>query len=239
MSPTRRTSLLAGVFYLVTFVSIPTLTLYADAKTRGFTTGLGSDSSAVLGAFLEVVVGLAGIGTAVTLYPVVRRYSEQLALGFVTARVLEAAMIFSGVAAIMTLVSLHRSGSGGTDSATLLVAGDALVGTYNWSFMLGQSLMPGLNALLLGTLLYRSGLVARVIPLIGLVGAPIHLTAVVLSFFGVIGQISTWTLLAALPIAAWEFSLGVYLVIKGLRTPSTERQAVDVHRPATPDLLPA
>lgn len=217
MTPTRRTALIAGLFYLVTFVSIPTLALYADAKTRGFTTGLGGDSGAVLGGFLEVVVGLAGIGTAVTLYPVVRRHGEQLALGFVAARVLEAAMIFTGVTAIMSLVSLHRSGSGATDSAALVVMGDSLVSTYNWAFLLGQSLMPALNALLLGTLLVRSGLVARAIPLIGLVGAPIHLTAVVLSFFGVIAQVSTWTLLAALPIAAWEFSLGVYLLVKGFR----------------------
>ena len=233
MNPTRRTALVAGLFYLLTFVSTPTLGLYAVVKGAGYVTGPGPDSGAVLGGFLEVLVGLAGIGTAVTLYPVIRRYGESLALGFVAARILEGAMIFVGVVSIVSLISLRAATAADPGSAgTALVLADSLGAAYNAAFLLGQSLMPGLNALLLGSLLLRSGLVPRGLPLIGLVGAPLHLTAVVLTYFGVLDRISTVTILAALPIAVWEFSLGVYLVVKGFRTPSARPNAgaaVDEH----------
>ena len=147
MSSTRRTALVAGTFYLLTFVSMPTLGLYSGLRATDFLTTSGSDSGAIWGAFLEVIVALAGIGTAVTLYPIVRRQNESLALGFVTARTLEAAMIFSGVASILSLVSLHQDHAG-VEAAT---TGHALVLHYNGVFLLGQSLMPGLNACLLYT----------------------------------------------------------------------------------------
>ncbi|HEY5178577.1 MAG TPA: DUF4386 domain-containing protein [Dermatophilaceae bacterium] len=218
--PTRKTSLVAGVFYLITFVSIPTLGLYSSVKGKDFIVSSGADTGALLGCFLEVIVGLAGIGTAVTLFPVVRRQNEGMALGFVAARTLEAAMIFTGVASLLSLVTLHQDlgTATGANAASLAAIGASHVATYNWAFTLGQSLMPGINALLLGTLMYRSGLVPRVLPVIGLIGAPLHITAVVLTMFGVIDRIGSVALIAALPIAAWEFSLGVYLVVKGFKS---------------------
>ena len=218
--PTRKTSLVAGVFYLITFVSIPTLGLYSSVKGKDFIVSSGADTGALFGCFLEVIVGLAGIGTAVTLFPVVRRQNEGMALGFVAARTLEAAMIFTGVASLLSLVTLHQDlgTATGANAASLAAIGASHVATYNWAFTLGQSLMPGINALLLGTLMYRSGLVPRVLPVIGLIGAPLHITAVVLTMFGVIDRIGSVALIAALPIAAWEFSLGVYLVVKGFKS---------------------
>jgi hypothetical protein len=218
--PTRKTSLVAGVFYLITFVSIPTLGLYSSVKGKDFIVSSGADTGALLGCFLEVIVGLAGIGTAVTLFPVVRRQNEGMALGFVAARTLEAAMIFTCVASLLSLVTLHQDlgTATGANAASLAAIGASHVATYNWAFTLGQSLMPGINALLLGTLMYRSGLVPRVLPVIGLIGAPLHITAVVLTMFGVIDRIGSVALIAALPIAAWEFSLGVYLVVKGFKS---------------------
>lgn len=217
MSSTRRTALIAGLFYLLTFVSMPTLALYSGVRATDYLTNAGaSDSPALLGGFLEVIVGLAGIGTAVALYPVVRRQNRTLALGFVMTRTLEAAMIFAGVAIILTLVALHSTAAD-SDPASLLTTGRALILQFNGVFLLGQSLMPGLNALLLGTLLYRSGLVPRILPTIGLIGAPVHLTAVALTLFTVIDRLSPIAIFAALPIAVWEFSLGVYLVVKGFK----------------------
>ncbi|MEO8517901.1 MAG: DUF4386 domain-containing protein [Dermatophilaceae bacterium] len=219
MSRDRRIALVAGIFYVVTFVSIPTLGLYSSVKGKGFILSSAADTGALWGCFLEVIVGLAGIGTAVTLYPVVRRQNEGMALGFVASRTLEAAMIFTGVASLLSLVTLHQDlgTSTGADAASLATIGASHVATYNWAFTLGQSLMPGINALLLGTLMYRSGLVPRVLPVIGLIGAPLHLTAVILTMFGVIDRIGSVALLAALPIAVWELSLGVYLIVKGFR----------------------
>jgi hypothetical protein len=219
MTSTRKTALVAGVFYLITFVSIPTLALYGPLKNhRDWILGSGSHTGVLVGGFLEVIVALAGIGTAVTLYPVVKRQNEGVALGFVTARVLEAAMIFTGVVSLLSLVTLRQdlggtAGAAGANAAALVTTGASHVAIYNWTFLLGQSLMPGINALLLGSLLYRSRLVPRVIPVLGLIGAPLLICTVIATLFGGIKLGSPE--LAALPIAAWELSLGVWLVIKG------------------------
>ena len=220
MSSTRRTAFVAGLLYLLTFAAIPTLRLYREIKEPGYAVVPASAAAARLGGFLEVLVAFACIGTAVTLYPVLRRQQPGVALGFVAARSLEAAAIFMGVASLMTLVRIHRPAATSAGASALLPGGDALGGLCDMGFLLGQSLMPGVNAVLLGSLLLRSGLVPRIIPLIGLVGAPIHLTAVALTFFGVLAPLSPAAGLAALPIAAWEFSLGVYLVVKGFRPAS-------------------
>ena len=140
----------------------------------------------LVGGFLEVIVALAGIGTAVTLYPVVKRQNEGVALGFVTARVLEAAMIFTGVVSLLSLVTLRQDlgGAAGANAAALVTTGASHVAIYNWTFLLGQTLMPGINALLLGSLMYRSRLVPRIIPVLGLIGAPLLIVAVFATLFG-------------------------------------------------------
>ncbi len=216
--PARTASLVAGLFYVITFVSIPTLALYRPVKDHAdFLVTSGNDSGVLWGAFLEVIVGLACIGTAVALYPVVRRQNEGMALGFVAARTLEAAMIFTGVASMLSLVTLRQPGATGAEAVSLITVGASHVATYNWAFTVGQSLMPGINALLLGTLLYRSRLVPRVLPAIGLLGAPLHLTAVVLHDVRRHRPARPAVALAALPIAVWELSLGIYLIVKGFR----------------------
>jgi hypothetical protein len=219
MGSTRKTALVAGVFYLITFISIPTLALYGPIKNhRDWILSSGSHTAVLVGGFLEVIVALAGIGTAVTLYPVVKRQHEGVALGFVTARVLEASMIFTGVVSLLSLVTLRHDlgGAAGANAATLVTTGASHVAVYNWTFLLGQSLMPAINALLLGSLLYRSRLVPRIIPALGLIGAPILIASVITALFRTDHQI---TVLAVgfLPVAAWEFSLGVWLVVKGFR----------------------
>ena len=220
MSPARKTALVAGVFYLITFISIPTLALYRPVKNHAdWILGSGAGTAVLVGGFLEVIVALAGIGTAVTLYPVVKRQNEGVALGFVAARVLEAGMIFTGVVSLLSLVTLrqHLGGAAGADAPSLVTTGASHVAVYNWTFLLGQSLMPGINAVLLGSLMYRSRLVPRVIPVTGLIGAPLLITAVFATLFGGIEQYSSLAAAAALPVAAWELSLGVWLVIKGFR----------------------
>jgi Domain of unknown function (DUF4386) len=240
VNSTRKTALVAGIFYLITFVSIPTLGLYTSVKGKDFIISSGADTGALVGCFLEVIVALAGIGTAVTLFPVVRRQNEGMALGFVASRTLEAAMIFTCVASLLSLVTLHQNlgTATGANAASLAAIGASHVATYNWAFTLGQSLMPGINALLLGTLMYRSRLVPRVIPVIGLIGAPLHITAVVLTMFGVIDRVGPVALIAALPIAVWEFSLGVYLVVKGFkRCPITDAMLASSTPPAIREVV--
>ena len=221
MTSLRKTALVAGIFYLITFISIPTLALYGPVKNhRDWILSSGTHTGVLVGAFLEVIVALAGIGTAVTLYPVVKRQNEGVALGFVTARLLEAAMIFTGVLSLLSLVTLRHDlgGAAGANAAALVTTGASHVAVYNWTMLLGQTLMPCINALLLGSLMYRSRLVPRIIPIVGLIGAPLLLAAVIAALFsGSIGHVSAFQAIATFPVAAWEFSLGVWLVVKGFK----------------------
>lgn len=213
MTSLRKTSLTAGVLYLITFVSIPTLFLYGPVKRSDYVLGAGPDTAVLIGGLLEVIVALACIGTAVVLFPVVRRQNEGAALGFVGIRILEAATIVAGVVRLLSIVTLRQAGAG----ADAVWTGQSLAAQYHWTFTLGQALLPGFNALLLGSLLYRSRLVPRWLPTLGLVGAPIIFASVLAKYFGVYDELSAWSGLAALPIAVWEFSLGVYLTVKGFR----------------------
>jgi hypothetical protein len=211
MSPLRKTALVAGVLYLLTFVSIPTLALYGPVHDPKYIVGPGPDTGIIFGGVLEIIVALTCIGTAVALYPVVKRQNEGVALGFVGSRVLEASTIFAGVAFILSLVTLRQAGAG----AGALVTSHALVALYDRTFLLGQSFLPVVNALLLGSLLYQSRLVPRVLPIVGFIGVPLLVAADVAVLFGIIDRSASPAALAALPIALWEFSLGVWLVVKG------------------------
>jgi Domain of unknown function (DUF4386) len=128
-------------------------------------------------------------------------------------------MIFAGDVSLLSLVTLrqHLGLAAGANAAALVTTGASHVAIYNWTFLLGQSLMPGINAPLLGSLLYRSRLVPRIIPVLGLIGAPLPITAVIATLFGGTGQGSSLAALAALPVAAWELSLGLWLVVKGFK----------------------
>ena len=127
-------------------------------------------------------------------------------------------MIFTGVASILSIVGLRENLDAGTGGdAASLAAGAAHVAGYEWAFTLGQSIMPAINAILLGTLLYRSGLVPRVLPLLGLAGVPFHLTAVALTMLGVVDRVGVVTGIAVIPVALWELSLGIYLIVRGFR----------------------
>jgi Domain of unknown function (DUF4386) len=218
MTSTRKTALVAGIFYLITFVSIPTLALYGPVKNhRDWILSSGSHTGVLMGGFLEVIVALAGIGTAVTLYPVLKRQNEGFALGFVTSRVIEAGLIFTGVLSLLSLVTLRQDpgGTAGATAASLVTTAASHVAIYKWTFVLGQNLMPGVNALLLGTLMYRSRLVPRVIPVLGLIAGPLLIASVVATMFGGIKLGSP--IVAGLPVAAWELSLGLWLTVKGFR----------------------
>jgi hypothetical protein len=220
MTSTRKTALVAGVFYLITFISIPTLAIYRPIlNNQDWIIGSGGHTGVLVGGFLEVIVALAGIGTAVTLYPVVKRQNEGLALGFVTSRVVEGIMIFTGVVSLLSLVTVHQNlgAAAGANAASLVATGASHVAVYHWTFLLSQSLMPGINAVLLGTLMYRSRLVPRIIPLMGLIGGPLLIIAVFASLLGQHSSLTGLATLPVIPVAAWEFSLGIWLTVKGFR----------------------
>jgi hypothetical protein len=235
MDTTRKLALAAGVLYLLTFAaSIPTLALKTPVVDHAdFILGNGNATPVIWGGFLDFVCAIAGIGTAVALYPITRRYSRTSAIGFITTRTLEAGILVIGAISLLSVVTLRDNAVGG-DPSSLLTTGQSLVAMHDWSFLFGPGFMAVFNALFLATVMYRFRLVPRFIPIMGFIGAPLLLASDLVTLFGGHAQVSSTATLFALPIAAWEFSLGVYMIIKGVKTP-----AIDTDAPAPSPALAA
>jgi hypothetical protein len=213
----RTTAIVAGVCYLITHVtSIGAVILYNPVLNDShFITTSGSSTGVLLGAFLEIILAFGNIGTAVTLFPVVKRYNEGVALGYVALRTLESAIIVVGIMPLLVIVTLKQHLTG--DTASLTTMGNALVAFHNWTFLLGPSFVSGTNTVFMAYLMYQSRLVPRFIPILGLLGGPLVFLSATSVLFGLFGQYSSLTALIALPEFAWELSLAIRLVGWGFR----------------------
>lgn len=185
----------------------------------GYVVGAG-DTRVLLGAFLELLLIIANIGTAVVLFPILKRQNEGLALGYVTARVVESVFIAVGILSLLAVVTLRQDLAGtGSDPATLTTVGRSLVAIKDWTFLLGPGFVVGVgNGLILGYLMYRSGLVPRRMAMLGLVGGPLVCASGIAVLFGAIAPGSAGQFIATIPEFVWELSLGVYLIAKGFKS---------------------
>jgi hypothetical protein len=220
VTPLRRTAFLAGLLFIITFVvSIPAaLVLYTPLLDHtNYIVGNGADARVAVGALLEMVLIVANIGTAVVLFPVLKRQDETLALGYVTARVMESVFIAVGILSVLAVVTLRQDiGAAGGDS--LVIAGRSLVAVHDWTFLLGPGWVVGIgNGLILGYLMFRSGLVPRGMAVLGLIGGPLIILSGTLVLLNVIQPGSAGQVIATIPEFFWELSLGVYLMAKGFR----------------------
>ena len=224
MSSTRKIALVTGIFFVIIIIaSIPAqLVLYVPVlNDPNYVVGAGADSRVFWGAFLEVITALACIGTAVALYPILKKQNEGVALGYVAVRVLEAAIIVVGIVSLLAVVMLRQdlAGAAGADAASLVTAGKSLVAIHDATFLLGPGLLAGLgNGMLLGYLMYRSGLVPRRMALLGLIGGPLVTASGIAVLFGLYEQVSVLAAITALPETAWEATLGIWLIVKGFNS---------------------
>ncbi len=200
MSSHRKIALVTGVFFIITIIPVPiaAFILYAPVlNDPDYIVGAGADTIVRLGAFFEVIIAIAIIGTAVTLFPIVKRQNEGFALGYVAARVFESAVIVVGIISLLSVVSLRSgldpavplqdfAGTAGADAASLVTVGKSLVAIHDWTFLLGPGLVPGVNGILLGYLMYASRLVPRPLALLGLVGGPLLFASGIAVLLGVI-----------------------------------------------------
>ena len=230
---------LTGVLFLITYItSIPAFfVFYAPVlHDPGYITGAGPDTSVLVGAFLELLLIIANIGTAVALFPVLKRQNEVLALGFVTARIVESAFIAVGILSLVTVVTLRQEAAG-ADAASLTLIGQALVALHDWTFLLGPGFVVGVgNGLILGYLMYRTGLVPRPMAMLGLIAGALLCASGVAVLLGVLQQGGAVRTVASMPEFFWELALGIYLTVKGFR-PSAA--ASELARTATDALVPA
>jgi hypothetical protein len=225
----RRTGRIFGWLFIGTFVtSIPARLLFihgvhASWSNMHFVPGNTSTASLKLGAVLEFGLIITQLGTAIVIYPLVRRQSETVSLGYVSARTMESVFAAIGLISIISVVSIAESlgGANGAGATALGTQGNSLVHTYDWAFQWGPGLVAGIgNGVLLGYLMYRSELVPRRMALLGLIGGPILILSFVLKLIGVYDDGSSAAGLLTLPEAAWELSLGVYCAWKGFRRES-------------------
>ncbi len=223
MNSLRRTATIAGWFFIITIVaSIPAAFVFYGPVLNdpNYILGAGADTQVRLGAFLEIITAIAIIGTAVVLYPIVKRQSESIALGYVAARVLESTVIVVGIVSLLSIVTLRQDFAAlpAADATSLATAGKSLVALHDMTFLLGPGLVAGLaNGLMLGYLMYKSGLVPRGMAMLGLIGGPLVFASGIAVLFGLYEQTSPISAIATLPEFAWELSLGIYLIVKGFK----------------------
>jgi hypothetical protein len=220
-SDARKRARIAGILFVVTFISIAALPLYHSVLSdHAFIVGSGGDTHVQLGAVAEIITAIAGIGTAVALYPILRRQSESLALGYVALRIVESTLIAVGIVSLLALVTLRQDlAGGGADRAVVMLNGRSLVAVHDATFLLGPAFCAAIgNGLMLGYLMLRSGLVPRRFAMFGMAAGSLALLTAVLVLFGAYGQVSGTSAALTFPEAAWELSLGIYLIARGFRS---------------------
>jgi hypothetical protein len=224
----QRLAKITGWLFIATFVfSIPGALLYAPLlHHKDYIVGAGSDTQIALGACLEILSATAGIGTAVAVYPVVKRQSQSMALGYVATRILESTVIVVGIVSVLAVVTLRRdlAGTPGADNASLILAGQQLKAVHDMTFLLGPSFCAAIgNGIILGTLMYRSGLVPRRLALVGVIGGPLAFIAAAGALFHVYDQNSAAQGVLTVGEIVWEASFGIYLVLKGFRAAGLDK----------------
>ena len=225
----RTIALVTGVFFVITYItSILALILYGPLlNDPNYIIGAGADTQVLWGALLEVILVIANIGSAVTLFPILKRQNEGIALGFVTARVVESIVIAVGIISILAVVTLRQdvAGAAGADAATLVTIGKLLVAIHAATFLLGPGFSVSIgNGLMLGYLMYRSGLVPRAMAMLGLLGGPLLFASSILVLFGFYEQLSVWGGIMVIPEFIWELSLGIWLIVRGFKPASIVSQ---------------
>jgi hypothetical protein len=218
MTSSRKTALIVGVLFILTFItSIAAALLYGPVVDDAhYVTGAGPDTRVLLGAFMELFLIITNMGCAVVLFPLLKRQNEGLALGYVVARLVECTFILVGILALLAVVTLRQHAAAGTDAGSLVAVGQSLVAINRWTFLLGPGFADGIGTgLILGWLMYRSGLVSRRMALFGVIGGPLLAASGLAVLLGVIPQGSSVQGLVTVPEIIWELFLGLWLTFKG------------------------
>jgi hypothetical protein len=223
MSSDQRAARIFGALFILTFItSIAGVVLYGPVlDEKDYVLNGSADGRIALGALFEILLVITNIGTAVVLFPIARRYSETLALSWVASRIVESTIIAVGAISLLSIVTLHRESTG--DAGALLVQAESLVAVHDWTFLFGPGFCVGVgNGIILGCLMWKSGLVPRRMALLGIIAGPLILIRATLILFDVV-EPGDATDVLAVPEILWEAALGFYPLIKGFKTPPALR----------------
>lgn len=232
MNPNRKTAITAGALFIIAAVtSIIGLLLYGPILNDAdyVIKNSAHETQVLWGAFFEIVLAFAVIGTSITLFPTLKEYNQSMALGTVCFRLLEATLIVIGILCLLSIITLNHTFLKETNSniSAYLITGKLLLTIHNWTFLYGPNLVLGPSTLMTSYLLYKSKLVPRFIAVLGLTGGPLISLCAVLVTFGTFLQISVWGGLMAIPVFAYEMSLATWLLVKGFNSPWTSDNTLD------------
>lgn len=218
MFSTRATSVTVGILFLISHVTsvLAAFVFFAPVIADSeYVLGETPDTGLLVGGVLELFLALSVLGTSVALYTVVRRVSAGFAIGYVALRTLEAGVILIGATAMTTMATLHEAAAASADPESFLAASATVQGIYAWAFIVGPGLICPVNTIVLAVVLYRSGLVARFIPVLGFIGAPLVFALNLTKVFGI--ALPEAAAIGVVPLFAWEICLAVYLIARGFR----------------------
>jgi hypothetical protein len=244
MTSDQKRARVFGVLYLFTLIlSIPALLLYETVLRHpvSYIAGAGHDKQVLFGALLELLLIIANIGTAVVIFPIVRRQNEELALGYVAARLFECSFILVGILSMVAIITLRQQAAGAAEGTVAYT----LAAIKDWTFLLGPGWVVGFgNGLILGYLMYRSGLVPRQMAMLGLIAGPLIIitgSAILLGGNNPSSGLHSVQAIATIPEFLWELSLGLYCTFKGFRptSPILRADAREDRAPASPAVAPA
>ena len=226
MHTNRQAATIVGVLFILATVSAILGLLFYQPILAGpdyLINGAGHKNQVILGALMELILACTAIGTAIGLFPVLRPYSERIALGHLCFRFLEAVIITIGIVSVLSLLTLSQDfvAAAAPDASAFHASGTLLLAVHDWTFMLGPLFMLGVNTLMYSYLLYKSKLVPRPLAVLGLTGATLVLGAALLVMFGVVLPFTVWATLLSLPVAAYEMILAVWLIVKGFNPSAT------------------
>jgi Domain of unknown function (DUF4386) len=221
--PMRRTATIVGWLFVLTYVTsiAAKIALYPPLFDGNYVTGTGQDTRVLWGAFSECLLIIANIGTATAMYTVIKKRHPNLAVSFVAARIMESVFIGVGILSVLTVVTLRQDYVGSTSTAGLTVVGDAFLAMQQWTFNLGPAFVVGVgNGLILGFIMYRTGLVPRRLAVLGLIGGPLIIASGSAAVLGLIELDGALQNLSAAPEFFWELGLGIYLIVRGFKAPA-------------------
>jgi hypothetical protein len=216
----QRTARIMGAWFLGTFIAIPAFFFYDPILNHAdYVAGSGDDTRVAVGALLEILLAIAGIATAVVIFPIVKRVNESVALGYIASRTVESILILVGVVSLMAVVGLRQDlADTANNSGAPTDVARGLLAVHDQTAILGPQFCAGLgNGILLGYLMWRSRLLPRPMVMVGLIGGPLALLAGIGVLLGAWDSTSGLPVALTAPEAIWEFSLSVWLLARGFR----------------------
>jgi hypothetical protein len=220
MDPNKKAANIVGILLILATVTAVAGVLLYDPILNGpdyMINGTEHANQVVLGALMELILVVSAVGTATAMFPILRKYNETIALWHICFRFLEAMIITVGVISVLSLLTLSREfvAAGAPDIASFQTSGIVLNAIHDWTFLLGPNFMLGINTLMYSFIFYKIKVVPRFISILGMIGATLIFTCALFVMFGVFTQLSVWGAILAIPVAAFEMILAVWLIVKG------------------------